>query len=364
MYCRLNLLGAKLALLCALVGGYCPHVHAQTAAPVEVVTVAAETIHDSLSLSGTVTAERAAALSMSTSGLVNKLYVDAGYRVAAGDVLLTLDHELARYQWEAADAARLQADHALKDSRRRLLEAQKLAPQQSIAETLVKNLASEVLEDQAALQEAAAQTGFRYGILQRHTLRAPYSGVISARRVEQGEWVTPGAPVLDLVAIDGLRIDLQLSEDNLSNIEVLMPARFTLGAARETYYKAQVSVVVPVADPTARTALVRVVPVDDIASMWPGMSARVELQLDTGRSGMVVPRDAVLRHADGRVIVWVVTSSGDLTTVIERRVRSGRTFDGKVEIVSGLAMGDAVVVRGNESLRSGQTVSVTRATDL
>ena len=93
------------------------------------------------------------------------------------------------------------------------------------------------------------------------------------------------------------------------------------------------------------------------------MSARVELQLDSGQTGTVVPRDAVLRHADGRVLVWVVDTNNGTVTAIERRVRSGRTFDGKVEIVSGLEAGEEVVVRGNESLRVGQQVSVTRSVD-
>jgi multidrug efflux pump subunit AcrA (membrane-fusion protein) len=88
------------------------------------------------------------------------------------------------------------------------------------------------------------------------------------------------------------------------------------------------------------------------------MSARGKLNIDTGRLGVTVSRDALLRFPDGRVTVWVVDPEGDLPVVHERIVSTGFEFDGVVEIVSGLADGDVVVVRGNETLQEGQTVSI------
>ena len=155
----------------------------QPVAPVEVIRVDTGTIRESVQLSGTVTAERDAALSVPISGLVGSLQVDAGDVVARGDQLLELDAELATYQSHAADAARLQAERALADARRRLEEARSLAPLQSIAETVVKGLEAEVLEDEAAVLQAVAKASYQRGILNRHTLKAPFAGVISNRYV-------------------------------------------------------------------------------------------------------------------------------------------------------------------------------------
>jgi len=83
-----------------------------------------------------------------------------------------------------------------------------------------------------------------------------------------------------------------------------------------------------------------------------------KLNIDTGRSGVTVPRDAILRFPDGRVTVWVVDAGGELLVVREQVVRSGSEFDGVVEITNGLADGDVVVVRGNEMLQEGQAVSI------
>jgi multidrug efflux pump subunit AcrA (membrane-fusion protein) len=74
----------------------------------------------------------------------------------------------------------------------------------------------------------------------------------------------------------------------------------------------------------------------------------------------VIARDAVIRYPDGRTTVWRVRSGDDgATTVTERQVQLGRTFDGRVHVRSGLEPGARVVVRGNESLREGQRVTVT-----
>ena len=88
------------------------------------------------------------------------------------------------------------------------------------------------------------------------------------------------------------------------------------------------------------------------------MSVRGKTNIDTGRSGVAVSRDAILRFPDGRVTVWVVDTGGDMPVVREQVVRTGFEFSGVVEITEGLADGDVVVVRGNETLQEGQTVTI------
>lgn len=332
----------------------------QRRVPVAVTSVQEQQIQRQLQLSGTVTAARAARLSVATSGLVNKLSVDAGDRVAAGDVLLELDAELANFQWQSAQAAEVQARHAMDDAQRRLKEARSLAPQQSIAETVVRDLAAEVSEDEAALQAAIALAGYQQGIFERHQLRAPFNGVISARHTELGEWVAPGQAILELVAIDNLRIDLQVPEDHLESIESGGQVKFTLGADRLRFYTGRITVAVPVSDPIARTFLLRIVPTESVAAMRPGMSARADLRLGENRRGLVVPRDAVLRLADGRVVVWAVEQGDAGPVAAERLVRTGLSSGGLVEIIEGLSAGEQIVIRGNESLRNGQALAVER----
>jgi multidrug efflux pump subunit AcrA (membrane-fusion protein) len=97
------------------------------------------------------------------------------------------------------------------------------------------------------------------------------------------------------------------------------------------------------------------------AQMTPGMSVHGKLRLTTGRQGVVVPRDAILRYPDGRVTVWVINPSSEPPTVSEKRVTTGQSFNGLVTIRNGIKSGDVIVVRGNESLQEGQQVRIQRS---
>ena len=324
----------------------------------EIERVREQPVSEIVRLTGTVTSARAASLSPATTGLVTHVVVDAGDRVQAGDVLVTLDDELARWQSQSAQAARQAAGIALNDARRRLQEARALAPQASIAETVVHDLAAEVDQDEAALQQATAEAGFRAAVLERHQLRAPFDGVVAAKLTEVGEWVTPGDAVLQLVATDDLRMDFATPETYLNRIAVNDPISFTTAAARSDSYTGSVTAVVPVSDPGARTFLLRATADKQDAQLSPGMAVHAQVALNTNRRAPVVPRDAIIRYPDGRVIVWVVDTSAEEHVVREQLIQPGLSFDGVVEIRSGLAAGEPVVVKGNESLLSGQRVKV------
>ncbi len=327
-------------------------------APVRVTQALERDISEVVQVTGTVTSARDARLSVSVGGLVTALHVDAGSRVAAGDLLLDLDPELAELQWRSAEAGAEEARNALADARRRLDEARVLAPQRSIAETVVRDLAAEVAEDEAALHRAEAEAGYRRGILQRHQLRAPFAGVVSARLTDPGEWVDPGQAVLNLVAVDELRLDFEVPEDFLAEVTPETPVTFTLDPFPEEVRRGTVAAVVPVTAPGTRTFLVRVHALEPYRRMIPGMSARAQLDLATGRRGVVVPRDAVLRFPDGRAVVWVVQAGEGGPVAAEKRVSTGLAFDGLVEVTDGLEPGATVVVEGNASLQNGQRVRV------
>jgi len=327
--------------------------------PVTVTEAREMPIRQEVRVTGTVTSKQSARLSVATGGLVQAIRVEEGSAVSAGAPLLELDPELAQLQWEAARAGAEQARLALADARRRLREAQTLAPQRSIAETAVRDLEAEAAEDEAFLVRAEAQAGYQHALLERHTLCAPFDGVISAKLTEVGQWVEPGQAVLDLVATSDLRLDFAVAEDYLPRLGPDTEVEFRLGADPGQRYRGVVATVVPVADPGARTFLLRVHCEQCPPTLAPGMSVVATLRLHTARAGVVVPRDATLRYPDGRVVVWSVAPGENGPVASEHLVRTGLAFDGLVEIVDGLAAGQQVVVRGNEALQSGQRLRVT-----
>ena len=331
-------------------------------APVRVESVSNRSIMSEINVTGTVTSPRTAVLSTAVAGLVADLTIDEGHRVETGDALLKLDAELAQLALERALAEVRQRETALADARRRFTEAEKVGTQRAIARTEVESLRAEVTSDEAALAAARAAAREQRAIVERHTLKAPFAGVISERLAELGEWVNPGDGLLELVATDNLRFDFRVGQENFAAVSPGIPVEITLDAVPDSSLSGRVGTIVPVKNPSARTFLVRVLadPVEADAPLriTPGMSVRGKLKIDTGRSGVAVSRDAILRFPDGRVTVWVVDAGGDLPVVREQIVRTGFEFDGVVEIRSGLAAGARVVVRGNETLQEGQKVSI------
>lgn len=328
--------------------------------PVVVSEVQQRQIFRPVEITGTVTSPRVARLSPATGGLVQTLHVDIGDVVAAGDILLELDPELAQLQWQGARADRQRAAAALADARRRLQEAQVLAPQRSIAKTAVRDLEAEVAVDEADLQKADAESAYRRALLDRHQLRAPFAGVVSEKLTEQGEWVTQGQGVVELVATGGLRLDFAVSEDYLATLTADAAVEFTLSAMPSRRFKGRVQTIVPVTDPGARTFLLRVAAVDGEAPLRPGMSVVAVVRIpdrDAGQ-GLVVPRDATLRYPDGRMVVWTLEQTGAGPVAREQKIDAGRAFDGVVEVRGGLSAGDRVVVEGNEALQDGQLLRI------
>jgi membrane fusion protein, multidrug efflux system len=329
-----------------------------TGTPVRIDTVTEQPIEQLIKLTGTVTSPRYAQLSSATAGLVTALHVDAGSEVKTGEVLLELDPVLAERQWQGSRASAETARLAATDSKRRLKEARVLVPQQSIAESAVRDLEAEVAQDEADLQRAEAEEGYAKGILDRHQLRAPFTGVVSAKATELGEWVTPGQPVLTLVATQNLRMDFPVSEDYLADVALNTAVTYNLGDNSSESQPGTITTIVPVTHPGARTFLLRVEAQGNDPRMLPGMSARAQLTLSNGRRGLTVPRDALLKFPDGRAVVWVIEASPDGTKVIETRVATGAVFNGMVEIIEGLSAGAQVVIEGNEALQNGQRVAV------
>lgn len=344
-----------LAALCAQVA------EAQRSAPVELAHAERRTIVEALKLTGTLTSPKTSRLSSEVQGRVVEIKVDVGDHVQAGDILLRLDDELVRLDLAQALAAEHESKAALADAERRLREARELLDKRVFPESETRSLAAQADRDRAVRERRAAERARVAALVERHTLKAPFTGVIAARNADLGERVDPGSIVLQLVAVDRLQLDLQVPQRYFRRVGLGTPVSVQVDALPGETFNTSVARLVPVSDPNARTFLVRAYLDNSAEHMTPGMSVRGVLNIGTGRDGIVVPRDALIRYPDGRIIVWAVDGQGEQRTVSERLVKTGLAFDGVVEIKDGLSAGEPVVVRGNESLQQGQTVRIADA---
>lgn len=324
--------------------------------PVTVEAVRKMPLVSKLELSGTVTSRRVSQISPQVPGLIQTVHYDAGGKVTAGEVLVELDAKLEEISRRQTMAQIEEAKAQLADARRRLKIAEGLAKREYGPQNTADTIKTEVAIRQAAIERLTAEKAASEERLERHTVRAPFDGIISRKLAEAGQWIVPGTAVFELVEMSRLRVELPVPQQYYAQILDDVDVELFFDALPDVKVRGQVDAIVPVSDPNARTFTLRVVPTKTDITITPGMSARASVGLQTGREGLVVSRDALLRQPDGRITVWVLEPNGDKPKVRERRVEIGLSFDGLTEIRSGLKLGDKVVVRGNETLSEGQSV--------
>ena len=346
----------RAALLAVAAAGVPSSLHAQPIAPVETETVQESPVIRKLELSGTVSSPHASQISTSVEGLVSVVHFDSGANVKKGDMLLELDDELEQAAFEQAAAEAVKAAGEVTDAKRRMRIAESLAKRKYGPQNEVEARQAEVEIDTATEEGFKAEQRRREVILARHRLPAPFDGVISKRMVEIGQWVKPGTAVFELVAMRDFRVDVPVPQEYYARLRGGADVALEIDTLPGEEIPAKIGALIPVSDPDARTFTLRILPSRADIPITPGMSARVLVDLDTGRRDVAVSRDALIRYPDGRVTVWVLKEDGDKMSVSERRIEIGLAFDGLVQVLSGLKKGERVVVRGNESLREGQTV--------
>lgn len=307
-----------------------------------------------LTATGYVEAERKADLSPKLTSRITELNVTEGSRVEKGDVIARLDHTDLDAQLAERRAAWVNAKAELE--RQRSLHAQGLAPKASL--------------DVAVAAEATTRAAVRYvnALLDYTVIRAPFAGVVTAKRAFVGEAVSPfgsspsgggsGGAIVTLVEFSSLYVGADVNEANLSKLGPDQPAEITLDAVPDKVYHGYLRQIVPAADRQKATVRVKVSFHDADDRILPDLSARVSFTAEptqgkSGRTRVVVPRSAI-RTVDGKTGVFRIADG----TVRFQPVKTGPEAQGQVEIVEGLAGGERLVSTSSAELRDGDRVRV------
>ncbi|MEM7084009.1 MAG: efflux RND transporter periplasmic adaptor subunit [Pseudomonadota bacterium] len=328
---------------------------AQTVSPVQVTMPVNAGLTERVALSGSLTALHDASLSSRTAGLVAHLFVDAGDTVSRGQPLIALDTALAEHELTQRQAARQAARVARDEAQRQLNEAERLAEQKLFPQTELDSRRGALAQAEARLAQSVAALRQQQEVVARHTLSAPFDGVIAARLTDIGEYVALGSPVMRLVAPSPLVLDVQVPQEHYPAMPRL--GRIVVRADTEPQRDlvATLLAAVPVGDATARSFQARLL-IEESGHLLPGTSASATLFFQgVNQSVYVVPPDALLQQADGQFSVFTVSDG----KAFRHRVAVGRGNEDGIEILDGLPGGQPVVVRGNEILQDGQSVRIT-----
>ena len=334
-------------------------ISAQSASSVELIQPQPAEHAASLTLSGQVSAGQNSALSPRLSGLVERLEVDAGSRVRRGDRLLKLDDQLARLELTSSEAALQAAEARLGDAERVAKESSTLAGQGLLPASQGEAARATLAVASAEARARRAETALWRERLNRHWLTAPFDGVIVERRVDIGEWVDASSPVLQLLALDGLRFDAQVPQEWFGRIDHQRPVTLRIDGRDEAVTDARIEAEVPAGDSTTRAFLLRIALPALSPPLLPGASGRAQIGLDQGKAAWTVPRDALVRFPDGGYALWLaVAENGGMVARSRRIVVDDRLTDPAL-VIDGLGGGESIILRGFQRLRDGDPVQPT-----
>lgn len=307
---------------------------------VKTVTVGTESVMPADCYSGTVEEENGTVLSFSTAGIVQNLYVRLGQRVAAGQLLATLDSTSSRSSHQAALAALSQAE----DAYGRMKE---LHDRGSLPDIKWVEVQSQV--EQARSVEQIARKA-----LQDCRLYAPFAGVIAEKNVETGQNVAPGIPVLRLVSTSNLKVKIAVPEAEISMMSMGQTATMTVPALGGRTFACSIMEKGIVANPLSRSYDVNLRVDGATDGLLPGMVAEVAIAMPYSEDVCVVPERIVQLDEHNSEFVWVA----DGGKAVKRNVVCGSFTGDGVAVTHGLEAGEQVIVEGQQKVCNGTPVSV------
>lgn len=195
--------------------------------------------------------------------------------------------------------------------------------------------------------------------LKRHTIISPFNGFVTIKHSEQGQWVTKGEVVVQIIKLDEVDIVVNVTADHVSKLALGDQVRIEVPNVTQQLVFGDVFAIVPEADPQSRTFPVKIRVKNEVGKAGPvlkaGMLARVELPVGQPRKMLMAPKDAIVLNGNKRTMFVV-----DETTmqVSEVAVELGVSNGDLIEVTGGVDAGQSVVVRGNERLKPGQKVQI------
>ena len=284
-------------------------------------------------------AEDEALVVAKAGGIVERIFVEEGDYVRAGQALAKLDDDRLTLELDRVQMTL--------DQQKRIYDRnEELHKKKLISQEEYERLKSEYETQQAARDLAALEVEYT-------TIRAPISGVISERMIKTGNMVGTHATAFRLTDFDPLLAVIHVPERELNRLKKGQSADLKLDALPGQAFTGRIERISPVVDPTTGTFEVTVEIRDKSGRIKPGMFGRVHIVYDTHEDVLLLPKEAV-QSEDDESAVYVVEDS----IAVRRLVEPGYVDDRYVEIISGVSLDDLVITTGQGGLRDSARVEV------
>ncbi len=357
-------------------GTFTPAIGVQVATITQVYPSQAFTL---LNASGYVVAQRKSALASKVTGRLIWLGVEEGSRVKKDQVVARLENQdvsaakdqaaatvnVARFSLEQARAELRDATLSL--NRNKELLSRGVVAQQTYDDAVARydKAVAAVAGAEAALKASTAALEGAAALLEYTLIRAPFDAVVLTKDADVGDIVTPlgaaanaKASVVTIADMSSLEVEADVSESNLSQVRPGQPCEIQLDALPELRFRGEIHMIVPTADRSKATVMVKVRFIDKDSRILPEMSAKVaflsrSVKAEEGKPRTALNRTALVNRKDRKVVFLV---NGD--RVVETPVSLGGPMGDMVEILEGVNVGDRVVLNPSDRLRNGSKIKI------
>lgn len=363
--------------------------------PVEVEAAIIDTIENKVTMNGKVVANKEIMIIPKVMGVVTSVNVNLGDTVEEGSVLFTIEKgDVEKGVEQAANAVELakkgvaQAENGLNTakinyelnsekidnallnlertrelyeegavSKSQLEQAELAASEKSLDALKGQVTQAELSYQQALNQLKQAEISYEQAVngLGNTTVTAPVSGVISTLDVKVGQIVTNSQPAATIVDMDKVYIQINVVENMVNKLEVGQEVEVKVASASDEYISSTISYISPTADMRSQLYNVRIYIENIDDKIKPGMNGEVKLNMDRSESAIVIKSNAVL-DKDDKKIVYVLEDD----KAIEREVTTGLDTGEYIEIKTGIAEGEKIIVEGQHYVENGGKVKVVR----
>ena len=300
---------------------------------VKVLPAALQNVRQDGSYSATIQANAINNIAPQSGGRIQKINVEVGDFVSAGQILAEMD----RVQLD-------QAQLRLVNAETELGRLKQLYEQGGLAQSDY---------EAAELNYKVSKSSYD-NLLENTILRSPINGVVTARNYDRGDMYGMASPIFTVQQIVPVKILVGISEADYTKVRKGDRITLSVDALPGKTFSGSVRRIYPTVDPMTHTVNIEVQVPNQNRELRPGMYAKVNVSFGSSRN-IVVPDAAVVRlQGSGQRNVFVVENG----VAVQKAVSLGRHFDGQYEILSGIEVGEMVVVKGGSSLSNGANVEV------
>ena len=304
---------------------------------------------------GVVEAVRQTTVSAQTSGRIVAIHFDVNDRVEKGALLVEIDDTQQRAALEEARAAVKAAQARLTVAKQDYDRVSQLYRRRTAPKARLDQSRAELDAARAALKQAQAALKRAEEQLDYTRVRAPYSGVVTARHAQVGELAAPGKPLMSGFAEDEMRVRVHLPQRYVPVIRANRKASVVLDLDGHVRREVSRMVIFPYSDPKTNTVTVRLYMKDKGKGLFPGMLVKGAFMVEKAKV-LAVPEKAVARRGELAGVYRI--HDGRIAFI---QVRTGRPLGGGlVELLAGLEEGDVVAL---DPLRAALALKEQRAAD-